>query len=175
MNGHKTTFKQELAIIPTPARVLGMLAWVGLLIVMMVVSHHPQAGHGAPPPPAAMAFIGLVGGFIAMCWVLLLGYVNADAARRGMGRWLWTLVCLLVPNALGFLAYFLVRKPLTGNCPQCGQPISSDFRFCPKCNYQLMPSCPHCGRAIGRDYVFCPYCGQSVSGVAPATPGMAQG
>ncbi len=50
----------------------------------------------------------------------MIGYVNADSKRRGMNSLLWTLLVIFVPKALGFIAYFLLRKPLLIPCPNCG-------------------------------------------------------
>ena len=36
-------------------------------------------------------------------YVLLIGFVNLDAGRRGMSRTLWTLVAALVPYGIGAL------------------------------------------------------------------------
>ena len=73
--------------------------------------------------------------------ILMIGYVNADSKRRGMNSLLWTLLVIFVPKALGFIAYFLLRKPLMMPCPKCGTPVGSDFRFCPKCGYAVTPMC----------------------------------
>ena len=100
----------------------------------------------------------------------MVGYVNADSKRRGMNSLLWTLLVIFVPKALGFIAYFLLRKPLVMPCPNCRTPVGSDFRFCPKCGYAVTPRCVHCGCSIQRDYVVCPYCGKPVS----ALPGDAR-
>lgn len=94
--------------------------------------------------------------------LLLTGYVYADAKRRGMNALLWTLLVILIPKAIGFIAYFLLRKPLLIPCPNCGTEVGSDFPYCPKCGHALTPSCSHCGRAISSDYVCCPYCGKTV-------------
>ncbi len=93
--------------------------------------------------------------------ILMIGYVNADSKRRGMNSLLWTLLVIFVPKALGFIAYFLLRKPLLIPCPNCGTAVGSDFRYCPKCGHALTPTCSHCGRSISGDYVCCPYCGKT--------------
>ena len=113
------------------------------------------------------ALICLLGGAIFAVIVLMIGYVYADSKRRGMNSLLWTLIVIFVPKALGFLAYFLLRKPLLAPCPQCGTRMASDFRFCQKCGYAVtrLPALRTCHRA---GYVCCPYCGKPVaSGAAP--------
>jgi hypothetical protein len=82
-------------------------------------------------------FVGLLGGtFVGglfLIWVLGLGYVYGDARRRNMPAVPWLLVALFVPNLLGFLLYFVLRKPLARPCPQCGQAITPEQRFCSWC------------------------------------------
>lgn len=48
----------------------------------------------------------------------------------------WTLAAFMVPNLVGFLLYFLLRKPLLEPCRQCGQGIASGLAFCPSCGRQ---------------------------------------
>jgi len=81
---------------------------------------------------------------------------------------LWTLLVILVPNCLGFLAYFLLRKPLIQYCPQCGDRVERGFHFCSKCGCELSPSCGSCGNPVSREYVICPYCGKSLGQAKPA-------
>jgi hypothetical protein len=81
---------------------------------------------------------GLFVGSLFAIWVLGLGYVWADARRRGMPHIPWTLIAAIVPNLLGFLLYFVLRKPLASPCPQCHQPVAADQRFCPSCGYQAL-------------------------------------
>ena len=71
-------------------------------------------------------------------YFLLVGYVNQDAKRRDMGQVLWTLLVIFVPDCLGFLAYFLLRKPLIRYCPQCGDRVEKGFHFCSKCGCELV-------------------------------------
>jgi RNA polymerase subunit RPABC4/transcription elongation factor Spt4 len=118
-----------------------------------------------------MQLISIVGGLFFALFILMVGYVNADTKRRGMNSLLWTLLVIFIPKAIGFLAYFLLRKPLlvagSPNCPKCGTGIGPDFRFCPKCGYSFTPSCANCGRPISRDYICCPYCGKTVGAAMP--------
>ena len=118
------------------------------------------------PPQPVMILLGIVGGLLLAAVLLLTGYVYADAKRRGMNAVLWTLLVILIPKALGFIAYFLLRKPLLAPCPNCRWPIGSDFAYCPKCGYAAIPSCANCGRPIRRDYVCCPFCGKTVGATA---------
>lgn len=164
MNYYKTTFRSELAIIPMVARVLAVIGFFIPPIALLGFAPH-FIRHELPPHPVLVAISIFSGLFLAIV-ILLVGYVNADSKRRGMNSLLWTLLVIFIPKALGFLAYFLLRKPLNMGCPKCGSSIGSDFRFCPKCGYSIAPTCTQCGRSINRDYVCCPYCGTAVA--APA-------
>ncbi|MFB3922877.1 MAG: zinc ribbon domain-containing protein [Terriglobia bacterium] len=115
-----------------------------------------------PSPLAVLVAMGLGGGLLLMTLVLLFGYVNADARRRGMHSTLWTLVAVFVPYLMGVVAYFLVREPLPFNCPQCGATVSSRFNFCPACKHNLRPACPQCKRDVRPDDKYCPHCAQEL-------------
>jgi hypothetical protein len=78
----------------------------------------------------------LLAGVVIALWILCLGYVNADARRRAMPPILWTLIAAFIPNLLGFLLYFALRRPIALPCPQCGQATIAAQRFCPWCGYQ---------------------------------------
>lgn len=168
MNG-QSQFKREIAIIPTIAKLLAVLAFVLIQIGLLVLVPHYVDVKDVPPMPALIA-ISLLGGAIMAVIILMIGYVNADSKRRGMNSVLWTLLVIFIPKALGFLAYFLLRKPRLMPCPNCGTPVGTDFHFCPKCRYVITPTCAGCGRGIKRDYVACPYCGQPVTQAAPTPP-----
>ena len=77
--------------------------------------------------------IGAMGGLFAAAYVLLAGYVYADASRRGMPAIAWTALTVLVPNAIGFVLYFLLRKPIVHPCPNCGCGVAQDAAFCSGC------------------------------------------
>ena len=161
MSSYKSTFRSEMAIVPTVARVIAAIAFVLLQIGLLVLVPTYIKASDRPPMPALVA-ISIFGGIFLAIIILLIGYVNVDSKRRGMNSLLWTLLVIFIPKALGFLAYFLLRKPLMIGCPKCGTSIGSDFRYCPKCGYAVTPMCRHCGRSIERDYVVCPYCGKEV-------------
>ena len=93
---------------------------------------HPIVGTGA----------GLLIGVLSAIWVLCLGYVYADARRRAMPAIPWTLIALMVPNLLGFLLYFALRRPIMSPCPQCGQPVHPAQRFCASCGLDRLASAP---------------------------------
>ncbi len=165
MNQAKSHFRSELAIIPTVARVVAVLAFVITQICLLGLLPHYE--RDIPPMPF-MVLISVGGGIIVAIIILLIGYVNADSKRRDMNALLWTLLVIFVPKALGFLAYFLLRKPLLLPCPQCGTPVRADYAYCQKCGRGLRPFCCHCGRAISDDFVCCPYCGKPLG--AAVTP-----
>jgi hypothetical protein len=163
MSQTRSQFRSELAIIPTVARVIAVLFFALAQICLLGLLPHYEKDI---PPMVALVPISILTGIVLAIIILMIGYVNADSKRRGMNSLLWTLLVICVPKALGFIAYFLLRKPLVRPCPNCGTPLGSDFRYCQKCGYALSPSCNHCGRAISRDYVCCPYCGKTVGAVA---------
>jgi hypothetical protein len=165
MNEHRSHFRDELAIIPTVATWIAVVAFVLVQICLLVLAPHHLSPSELPPKPW-LPVISVVGGLFMAIIVLLIGYVNADSKRRGMNSLLWTLLVIFIPKALGFIAYFLLRKPLLYPCPKCGTRLAADYHFCQKCGYGLTPFCNHCGRAISHDFVCCPYCGKPVAAAA---------
>jgi RNA polymerase subunit RPABC4/transcription elongation factor Spt4 len=157
-NENQSMFGREFKIVPQWAWALAVLVFVAAQIFFnVVVAHH--ANH---PPAWALPLLGLLAGIGGGCFLLFIGYINRDAKRRGMSSTLWTIVALIIPNALGIILYFVLRQPLRGACPQCGNPVQPGFSFCPRCSYKLNPSCPQCQRAVGADDLYCPYCGTSL-------------
>lgn len=144
--------------------VLGLAVTVFLAFQAVPIGIHYSERH--PPPIPALVAIGLIGGLLFCFVVLLFGYVNADAKRRGMHSTLWTLIAIFVPYLMGVVAYFLVREPLPFNCPQCGVVVSARFYFCPSCKYNLRPACPQCKREVRVDGKYCPYCAQELARAA---------
>jgi len=162
MTEPKLTFRSEVELIPRLAWVIAAVTWVLMQVVLIVVIPNHLHPKDLPPMPLWSILTALMGVIVAVV-ILMVGYVNVDSRRRGMNPLLWTLLVIFVPKALGFIAYFLLRKPLMLPCPKCATPVGADFRYCPKCGYAVSPMCSHCGRSIQQDHVCCPYCGKSVA------------
>jgi RNA polymerase subunit RPABC4/transcription elongation factor Spt4 len=164
-----TRFMDEIRIISPWAYVLVALAFLAAFAAVVFATLS-----GKPPfPLAGMVPLAILGGGIAGCYILLIGYVNRDAGRRGMNRLGWTLLAICIPNALGIVLYFVLRNPRIATCPKCGNTLRPGFNFCPHCSYKLSPSCPQCQRVVGVNDVYCPYCATSlrdqVPGSSPST------
>ncbi len=165
MTQARSHFEEELRIIPKGWVVASVIGFAAIAVLFNVCIPMWSHRHDLPPQPW-WTLLGIVGALFMAATILLIGYVYADAKRRGMNALLWTLLVILIPKAIGFIAYFLLRKPLLAPCPNCRWPIGSDFAYCPKCGYAAIPSCANCGRAIRRDYLCCPYCGKTVAATA---------
>ena len=92
----------------------------------------------------------------------MIGYVNVDAGRRGMSRTIWTLIVTFVPNAIGFILYFLLRNPIRVNCPRCATEVDPRTNFCPSCGLGFHPTCPNCKTPIRSGDKFCATCGATL-------------
>jgi double zinc ribbon protein len=175
MSNEKLRFSEELRIIPRWAYGLAILLLVGIEIVMLF--HNRRDAH--PMPPAVLIAIMTGVGLFVIGIGLLIGYVNRDAKRRGMNAALWTILVIVIPNAIGFIIYFLAREPMVFKCPQCSETVSARFNFCPKCKFNLNPTCPECKHAVHPGDHFCPFCAHDLSGdnpggagpLTPVTPG----
>src|SRR5208337_1187714 len=115
-NQTSTRFKDEIRIIPPWVFFLATLVLLLMVVLLVVVVGRD---HNAPPL-ALRCLLGVIAGTLLGCYVVLIGYVNRDAGRRKMSRLLWTLIAIFVPNGLGIVLYFILRKPRSVNCPQCG-------------------------------------------------------
>jgi len=155
----KTTFSDELRIVPWWAFLLAACAFIGMQVLMgVVVAREPN-----PPPEFARIAIGLFGGILLACFFMLVGYVNSDARRRGMNTWLWTALVFFIPNAFGFIIYFLVRQPMMTSCRHCGAMLLPHFRFCPKCSTPRTAVCGHCATPVQPGDQFCNNCGRMLA------------
>jgi RNA polymerase subunit RPABC4/transcription elongation factor Spt4 len=167
-NETSTRFMDEVRIIPPWTYFFVVL---GYLMAFAAVAYATLSGN-PPFPLVAMVPLAILGGTLLGCCILLIGYINRDAGRRGMNRLAWTLLAICVPNALGIVLYFVLRKPRIETCPQCGTALQPGFNFCPRCSYKVSPTCPQCQRVVGPNDVYCPYCGTSLGSqaVAAAVP-----
>ena len=151
--------------VPTIAIVIAGLVLIGGFFGVNAILDEDTAEW--PGPVFRYVLAALISVFVA-AWALFVGYVNVDAGRRGMSRLLWTLVVIFVPNALGFVLYFLMRRPVLVECPQCGTRNSPETPYCPRCGRQLTETCPGCRLAVGAGDAFCKNCGRALREPADA-------
>ena len=133
------------SLVPKGAKVAAVIVFACALIAGPFIGawQGHMAGlntlNGIPPGVLASAIglgVGLVVGASVAFWLLCLGYVYADARRRAMPAVLWVLVAIFIPNLLGFLLYFALRRPLGSPCSNCGQLVAAEQRFCSWCGSQ---------------------------------------
>jgi hypothetical protein len=121
-------WRSRFGLIPGAAKVVAALAFV--LFFFGVLEEQRASGFGT--------LLGLVGGTLAAAYFLLAGYVYVDAARRSMPPIPWTALALFIPNCVGFVLYFLLRKPILHPCPSCGRGVAPDAAFCARCGQSQM-------------------------------------
>jgi len=165
MRYEKLQFVDELRIIPH--WVIGLA--VALFVVGQVVAQivHVYTLH-KPEPLLALMGVAAGAALFLDVFLLLFGYINRDAKRRGMNATLWTLLAILVPYLIGVIIYFLLREPLPYNCPQCSTTVSARFNFCPNCKYNLRPACPQCKHDVRTGDKYCPHCAHELKGLTAA-------
>ena len=162
-NQPQANANEESRLIPWWSVILAIAAFVGwqALVHLVMVPRDPN-----PKPLPLVIFWGVMVGFFFAFYMLMIGYVNRDAKRRGMNSALWTLIMvLLLASGIGFIVYFLLRQPVVLSCPQCAEKVESAFNFCPKCHFQLNPICTECRHAVRLGDNYCARCGHSQEAV----------
>ena len=163
-NDTRTTLKAELRIINKAAWVIlvvALLLWFGLGLPAMIHTLPPSQQAGVEG--VLLSVVGVLLGIIISVWVLLIFYVNADAGRRGMSRLIWTVLVIFVPYAIGFIVYYVARRPIPQSCPNCGNVIQPDFLFCTACRHELKARCPGCQRHVEAGWMNCAFCGTKLA------------
>jgi len=175
MNEH-LRFSDEVKLVPR-----GLVIGVFALLVLAEFVFLILCAHNFPEPwPMVQEYgdktgLALLAAIVFGCWlvlapvVLLIGYVNRDAKRRGMNSALWTFLgILMLPAylAVGFVIYFTAREPLPYHCPKCGTMVTARYNYCPGCRGTLHPTCGQCQREIGDLDKYCPHCGSDVAPTA---------
>jgi hypothetical protein len=150
--------RNELDVIPAWAIVIAVAAFICMPALFLTFVWR----HGPAPAILFRFLISLLPATIFACLALLVGYVNADAGRRGMNRTLWTLLVIFVPNAIGYILYFLLRNPIRQHCPRCAAEVDLRVNYCPACGYSLHPTCPQCKAILRPGDSFCANCGAAV-------------
>ncbi|HVT57201.1 MAG TPA: zinc ribbon domain-containing protein [Thermoanaerobaculia bacterium] len=127
-------------VVPKPALLLASLAFFATVIYGLLSAERQgralvsglsswEAGQSV----LASTWRGFAAGALIAAAILGLGYIYGDARRRGMPAVLWLLVVFMVPNLIGLLLYFLLRKPLLESCAHCGLGIAAGQLFCSHC------------------------------------------
>jgi RNA polymerase subunit RPABC4/transcription elongation factor Spt4 len=164
-NQTSTRSKDEIRILAPWAYYLFTAVSLTTAVLFVIVE---GMDHNASRLPVR-CLLGALVGTVFGCFAVLIGYVNQDAGRRSMSRLLWTLIAIFVPNGLGIVLYFVLRKPRVAHCSQCDAEVDPGFSFCPRCRNRLQPACPHCQRSVDPGNKFCPYCGGDLESNAGAS------
>ena len=154
--------REEIRIIPMGAWVTAFLVYLCMMIALTTVT---LVGHS--PELRNMHFVlkilfSKILPVIPFVFVLLIGYVYADAKRRRMRYVLWTFLSIFIPQAIGIILYFIFREPLPAQCPGCRGSVGPGFAFCPFCGKSLALACPQCKRAVEPSWSSCAYCGNQL-------------
>jgi hypothetical protein len=163
-------FREEYALVPNGARVTALVIYLAFLILMASIWLAPLLFGRERPQLALWAWFLLTAatGLLMAAFILLLGYVWADAKRRGMNHVLWTLLAIFIPNAIGLILYFILRSPIQVTCPSCGTPVGKDLAFCSSCGTTVRRSCPQCRRPVKDGWTHCGFCGTALRGTGSA-------
>jgi hypothetical protein len=161
-------FSDELRIIPGVVWAIALLVG-GCFSALMKFVIIPQGEHAKYWPEAGQIAFSIWPGLLLFVFVLLIGYINADARRRGMRYVMWTLLAIFIPNSIGIILYLIFRDPLLVPCAKCGAQARAGFAFCPQCGAQLVTACPACKRPSDPGWQRCPYCGTGLKPASPAT------
>jgi hypothetical protein len=152
---------EGLRIIPRTAWLIGLAVYLLFTTLAITVFIPGDKEMKYWPVVGKLAFA--YGVFLILpSLVLLVGYIYADAKRRGMRYAMWTWLAALVPDGIGIILYFILRDPLPRPCPGCSTPVKSGFVFCPYCGTAMKPTCPNCGRAVEHAWSNCPECGSKL-------------
>jgi len=173
-----TRFDQEWDLVPTPARwiaALAFLAMAGLMaslfLLPLIVEHQYRAILFVFP----VFLMTLIGAVALAVFVLLIGYVYADARRRGMNQVMWTLLAIFIPSAVGIILYFILRDPIPVPCPSCGTPARKGHAYCASCGAAVREACPQCRQPVEPGWRNCVRCGAPVVHGAAGPPPSAAG
>ncbi len=137
---------------------LAMTALMASLFILPVAAESPKDLAYVVP----LFLMSLIGVVPLAIYVLLVGYVCADAGRRGMNQLVWTLLAAFIPGAVGIILFFLLRDPLPVPCPSCGTPAMKGHAFCCDCGAAVRAACTECRQPVEPGWRNCARCGASL-------------
>lgn len=155
-------FWRNLEMIRPVAWAIAAVLLVGMWCVMWFAVF-PTDRNMATMAAAPKALVALLPGAFLATFVLLIGFVYADAKRRGMRYLMWTLLAIFVPYTIGIILYFIVRDPLPTPCPKCNYLARGGFLFCPNCGTELLRACRVCHKKIEPGWANCAFCGSPIA------------
>jgi hypothetical protein len=135
------TIRRESATVPGKVRTFSkFLVIAGLVIFVcaeLLAAVLVSANHGNVSELAVGALAIPIGSSVLAAYIMLLGYVYGDARRRGMPAGLWVLLVLLIPNLIGFVVYFILRRSIFAPCQNCGRGAEVGQIYCSQCGHKL--------------------------------------
>ena len=102
MAHENTRFADEFRIIPRSLKIVAIALFIVGQVVAQVAYIFADKGDPMIAYVGGAAAASLIIGILLM----LFGYVNRDAKRRGMNPTLWTLLAIFVPYGIGLVIYF---------------------------------------------------------------------
>jgi hypothetical protein len=154
-------FSDELRIISPVAWTIATLV-AGTMFSCLFFIWIPRDPKLSQWPGVGVVAFSLLMSLLLFAVILMYGYINADARRRGMRYVSWTFIAILVPNMLGIVLYFILRDPLVMTCPKCGAQGRANYAFCPQCGAELARACAACKRPVDSGWSRCAYCGSAL-------------
>jgi hypothetical protein len=157
-----TRFEQEWALVPTAARgiaTLVFLAFAGLMASIFILPLIVEREYRGLLFVIPIFLMSLIGAVVLAVFVLLVGYIFADARRRGMNYVLWTLLAIFIPSGVGIILYFILREPIPVPCSSCGTPARKGYAYCASCGTAVAAACPRCRQPIEASWRNCVRCG----------------
>ena len=154
---------EETKIIPRTAWVIATILCIAVPAIFWIFwGVMMSSAEESRVPPIPFLIGGLFAAVAMFVYILVLGYIAADAKRRGMRVVLWVLLAIFIPNAIGVVLYFILRESPKNRCPKCGTGVPSGSVYCPGCGTALMSLCPQCGRAVEPGWSHCTQCGSNL-------------
>lgn len=144
--GFFATLRRESAAVPGKVRkfckflvIAGpiVFACLWLIAAIMFFVMHAHVSELVVGSLAIPIFSMVLAGYI-----MLVGYVYGDARRRGMPAGLWALLVVLIPNMIGFIVYFILRRGIFAPCSNCGRGAEVGQIYCSRCGHKLDLAAP---------------------------------
>jgi len=161
---HMSRFRTALRVVPVTAWIIAAIVYLAAAIAIGIGNWEKTYDVHDPEPIWAFSLLVALAPLVLVAWVLLIGYVNGDARRRGMRYTIWTLLAIFTPSGIGMILYFLFREPVLRSCPSCGARNKAGLSYCPNCGHALARVCPGCNRPVDEEWNNCAHCGLSLRG-----------